>query len=221
MRKTRLSMRVRAVGLCAIGLIAASAITGSAIALTGGSSTSATQASMADPERLDSPVRSLDPRLPERFAIFRSPKLQVEDSGAAASARPFAQNPELARAIPVDDGRTLYVIPGDDSVCLGDDINFGHTCVSVAEAETGSLLLLTLADPREPSTTVSGLAPDGVSTAVVELATGTTVDVPVHDNVYDASFRNGVVTAVSWTSSSGQRFEQRFPGGMRRPLPPA
>lgn len=164
-------------------------------------------------------VASVDDRLSEAFSIFRSDRLQVADGGRANDQDPFGQNTAFSRAVAVPRG-TIYVIPGDDAVCLGDGINWGHTCVDVPTAIAGDLYLVTLGDPKTPSTTVSGLVPDGVSEVSISLADGTAIAVPVRDNVYDLSLPGDTppVTGISWSDDADRRHVVELPdGGVKRP----
>lgn len=214
--KTKRRVSNRVLGVAAVVALGA-AVAGGAVAVAGDSGNDD-----SGPSRLQAQVASVDPRLANAFAIFRSDELQVDNPGRETGANPFAQNPSLSRAVNVARGGAVYVIPGDDAVCLGDQINYGHTCVSVDDAIDGKLFLVTLADPRTPGTTVSGLAPDGVAQATVGLTTGKTLTVPVRDNLYDVKLKesDGKVAEVSWESKAGTTSTSEFPNGIGRPNPP-
>lgn len=219
MSRTRTKRRAsnRVVGFAAVAAIGA-AVAGGAVAVAGDSGNEE-----SGPSRLQAQVASVDQRLTDSFALFRSDDLQVDEPGRETGPNPFAQNTSLSRAVQVERGGSVYVIPGDDTVCLGDQINYGHTCVSVDDAIDGKLFLVTLADPRTPGTTVSGLAPDGVAHATISLTTGKALTVPVRDNVYDVKLdeSNGKVAGVSWESKTGQTSSLDFPNGIDRPNPPS
>lgn len=207
--------RVAALGALAVfGIVV---IAGGAVALAGSSGDAD-----VGPARVQARTGAVDARLAESFGVFRANDLQVDGDQATAGPSPFGQNPQLSRAVPISRGGAVYLIPGNDAVCLGDGVNYGHTCASVEDATAGKLFLVTLGDPRSPYTTVSGLAPDGVSQADVDLASGKSVTVPVHNNVYDAEIAGTqAVTGISWSSKSGQRFSQEFgDGGLQRPRQP-
>lgn len=190
------------------------AITGGAIAIAGSSSPE------TGPERMQGEVATVDARIGKAFGLFRSDELQVKHAFSKIDQNPFGQNTGLSRAVPVSRGGAVYVIPGNDAICLGDNVNYGHTCVSVDTAIAGGLYLITLGDPKEPYTSVSGLAPDGVARVSIELSSGQSVRVPVSNNVFDFKFAGvePAVTGISWTNAAGQRVAQQFPdGGIRRP----
>lgn len=214
--KTNRRASRRIVAFAAVAALCA-AIAGGAVAVAGDSGNEE-----SGPSRLQAQVAKVDPRLSQSFGLFRTDELQVEDPGRETGPNPFAQNTSLSRAVSVERGGSVYVIPGDDAVCLGDQINYGHTCVSVDKAIAGKLLLVTIADPRTPGTTVSGLAPDGVDHATIRLTTGKVLSVPVRDNVYDVALDEGAgeVVEVAWTGKAGQSASMDFPGGIGRPKLP-
>lgn len=205
----------RLMTLALAGALALASIVGGALAIASGGDEDARTAHMRGA------VASVDERLREVFGIFRSDRLKV--SGASAERtrgrNPFGQNTDLSRVVSVARG-AIYVIPGDDAVCLGDGINWGHTCVDVETAVDGDLFLVTLGDPKAPYTSVSGLVPDGVAEVSVTLGGGRTVTVPVRDNVYDLRVPGQAppVTGISWVDEAGERHAVALPdGGVRRP----
>ncbi|MBB4663452.1 hypothetical protein [Conexibacter arvalis] len=210
--KTR--WRIAVAGAVAVAAVAA----GGAIAIAGSG-----EDTEHGPARAQAPANSVDPRLQEAFGLFRTDRLLVSDKQTAeAGPAAFGQNKALARAVPVPGGGNVFIVPGNDAVCLGDGVNEGHACVPVNDAVDGKLLLVTLADPRTPGTTVSGLVPDGVSEVSIALTSGDMLSVPVRDNVFDAVIEGTkpAVAGVAWKSASGQTYSQEFPGGVRRPAPP-
>lgn len=206
-------MSRRVVALALAGACALVSIVGGAIAIASGGDEEARTA------HLRGAVASVDARLREAFLIFRSDRLKVADTARTNDQNPFGQNTALSRAVPVARG-AVYVIPGDDAVCLGDNINWGHTCVDTETAIGGDLFLITLGDPKTPSTSVSGLVPDGVSKVSVALQDGRVITVPVRDNVYDLMVPGEAppVAGISWTDEAGRRHAVPLPeGGVRRP----
>lgn len=217
MHDTHTRMPRRVVIFATAAILALAAVAGGAFAIASGGEAESRVAHMRGA------VDGVDSRLGDEFGIFRSDELKVANAGPTNAQNPFGQNTALSRAVPVERGGAVYVIPGDGAVCLGDKINWGHTCVDIATAITGDLYLVTLGDPKTPYTTVSGLAPDDVSEVSIELASGKAVTVPVHHNVYDFSMPGDgpPVTGISWTSNVGESHRVNLPdGGVQRPSIP-
>jgi hypothetical protein len=110
----------------------------------------------------------------------------------------FGANLALSREATGFSTGGAWVVPGDGSVCLIADPSYspgvssaaglsgGATCQFDADAVSGQLTLTgaTMHDPGHFQ--LAGLVPNGVATVAVTEATGATVVLPVHDNVYMA-----------------------------------
>ncbi len=182
----------------------------------------------ADPDGGDV---ALDQALAEKFAVLTTGK-GPEDSmpDGLVSGRVSADltlNDDLARrAGTYDDGRTTYVVPGDNGVCLalvsgGESKAAGLACNSTAEVKSGvigpaSLLggcVISKDDqpPQCSSESIYGLAPDGVSDVEVVMPDGTRRAIEAENNVYLIDLDGAEEpTELSWKSPSGETL-RRFP----------
>jgi hypothetical protein len=144
------------------------------------------------------PVDAVDPRLIERFAVFRESESRdtldaqqaatVEEIVGIPGARRMGPIGSLARAVRVNSWLTVIAVPGSSGVLLlvpdrdGRTTGFGSPVESVLDGQPiGS------AGPL-----VFGMAPDGIAKHSVELRDRSRIAVPVVHNMYafeDPSWR--------------------------------
>ena len=126
----------------------------------------------------------------------------MTDSPSASSGA----NVNLSRrAQGITDG-AAWVIPGDGQICtyFTADAGGGGTCQPDAAVTNDNWPPITSGNAiKDPGmTVVSGLVPDGVTQVTLTLGGGSTVTVPVHENVYLATVHGGC-TSVSYTGPNG------------------
>ncbi|NLT05875.1 MAG: hypothetical protein GXY03_06155 [Solirubrobacterales bacterium] len=182
----------------------------------------------ADPDGGDI---ALDQALAERFAVLTTregPEDAIPDgliSGPVSAD--LTLNDDLARRVGTyDDGRTSYVVPGDNGICLalvagGESKAAGLACNSTAEVKSGEIGPASLLSgcviskssqtPQCSSESIYGLAPDGVGGVEVVMPDGTKSAIEVESNVYVIDLDGADEPAeLSWKSPSGETL-RRFP----------
>ena len=165
------------------------------------------------------------------FALLRTPgganipaTVPLDDPGLrVGESRQLTPPPSraLARAStsgdvePQDPDAIAWVIPKDDgSQCLiaylTDVQQFGTGCAHPADAAAGRFVI-TLSRTGEDAG-IYGLMPDGVDSVTVDLADGSSAELPVVDNAYMALF-DRPTEAVRWTDAGGVEQTVRIGSG--------
>ncbi len=222
--------------LLALALVGALAATAVAL-LTGGGATSA-----ADPEPvapganqnpwapLQSPAE-LEHTFEVNFALLRSPGgdeipatapldapgLQVEESRKLTPppARALARAATSGDVEPEQPDASVFLVPKDDgSQCLiaylADIDQVSGNCGYPAEAAEGRFVITQSRDGVEAG--IFGLMPDGIDSVTIDLADGTSAEVPVVDNAYLAQF-DRPTAGVRWIDGDGIEQYQRIGSG--------
>ncbi len=151
----------------------------------------------------------VSPVLKRHFAVFRLPRAASAGtesqatlpSGIAASVATngFVQT-DVANARFVSVGSGVWVVPGSNGACLvNNDAGTSTGCLTLGGVDGGGLFQMDLSAGKPVS--ILGLAPDGNSSVTLAFADGTTRDVPVVDNVYEAT--GAGMTTVTLDSTSG------------------
>jgi hypothetical protein len=136
----------------------------------------------------------IDPKLVTGFALFREPVPGADGPLTAAERRAVeGMSGRLTKfaftrtaKVVLEGGLTFLVVPGADGVLMlpPPDADQGFAALG-ADTQT----LLTGRPVGSSGSLVFGLAVDGVRLQSVELADGSTVDVPVKQNVYATNDR--------------------------------
>jgi hypothetical protein len=155
------------------------------------------------------PVSEIPASESQDFGILRQDQ-QPGDAFATAPEMPAGANPVLARSVQVPEsslstGR-VWVVPADGAICLrvvdpasGD----GWACATTTQAAAGDLIAAMRPTPGDGSPAfVHGLTPDGVTQVTVTGPDGTSLDVPVTDNVYAITL-NATPAMLAYTTSDG------------------
>ncbi len=175
---------------------------------------------------------TLDPDLAAKFSTLTTAKSSDDAIPEALASGLSGQisedlvlNPDLARKTgSYSAGRASYLVPGDGGLCLalvtgGVDRAAGLACSMTFQIDSGAMGPASLlggcevAGPGKPptctSTSVYGVAPDGVAEVTVQQQDGSTKSMKVENNAYlfdlDAEPRS-----LSWIGSDGQT-ERSFP----------
>jgi hypothetical protein len=210
--------------LLALALVGALAATAVAL-LTGGSPSSAADPAPAgqspDPSASSQSPAELEEAFAADFALLRTPggadipaTARLDDPGLRIDesrrltpppSRVLARVSTSGDADPQDPDAIAWVIPKDDgSQCLiaylTDVQQFGTGCAYPADAVAGRFVL-TLSRTGEDAG-IYGLMPDGVDSVTVDLADGSSAELPVVDNAYMALF-DRPTEAVRWTDAGG------------------
>jgi hypothetical protein len=157
-----------------------------------------------------SPVQSADDNQRRSFGILRrtrTSKDELTGEGArivATGAQPaVAANPDLSQnALTTPSGATVWVVPGNGSLCLVSSA--GTDMCNTTEA--GQAGYVAGVEPVGLSGyRVQGMAPDGVTSTTLELADGTTQRTDVQANVYafEIPGDGSDIRAVSWSDANG------------------
>jgi hypothetical protein len=137
---------------------------------------------------------------------------QVEASGTFKGL--FGANVGLARKARGFASGAAWVVPGDNSVCLiaastvdasgvpQAGMPGGATCAREMGVAAGRLYLVSGSEKAPDKQFIAGIAPNGVSGVQLELSDNSTVEVPVHENVYMALVSEEV-GSLSFERSSG------------------
>ncbi|MGP0103523.1 MAG: hypothetical protein ACLPUT_18115 [Solirubrobacteraceae bacterium] len=101
----------------------------------------------------------------------------------------YKLEPAEAQYVALSGGSHAWVIPGTAGACLfvqgSPARESAGTCGSVTHADAGMIMLVTT-DQSTGVKEIFGLAPDGNSSVSLTGSDGSTVQVPVVSNVYDA-----------------------------------
>jgi hypothetical protein len=125
------------------------------------------------------------------FGIMRRSRTSADDlSSHAAGGLSSASGANLAlsrKAEGFTNGEA-WVIPGIGNECLWAESttaqNGGAVCDGDATATTGHLMLEATSPSAPGKVFIAGLVPDGIPSVAVNLEDGSTVTLPVHENVY-------------------------------------
>lgn len=135
------------------------------------------------------PEPIIDPKLVKSFALFREPipgpDGPLDDAELRAIERISRRFTEFALArtakVVLEGGVAFLVVPGIDGILMLPPIDAGRSLAALgAKTET----LLKGRPVGSSGSLVFGLAVDGVRLQSVQLADGSTVEVPVIRNVY-------------------------------------
>ena len=114
-------------------------------------------------------------------------------------------NPDLSRrAQGITDG-SAWIVPGDGTICLVYDTSASGsgTCQPDANVSNGQWPVVTSGSQRAPGmTSVAGVVLDGATQVTLTISGGTTVTVPVDENVYLATVHGGLAS-VTYTGPDG------------------
>lgn len=193
------------VALIATGTVFA--MTGAALAASG-----VLSPNTAPPEAGRMPAEHLEPSVPAAFAILRRPITkadhvpkadQVTFSGASGA------NVQLARRARGLTAGIGWVVPGRDDICIitASETNQhqgGAGCTGDAAAIAGKLWLQGTTPTAPGMEFVAGLVPDGVPSVTLHLTTGSTMVVPVYENMYALELRGSVASVETGTSGGAQ-----------------
>lgn len=180
------------------------AATAALAVLAGGGALAATTLapSTAPPGPGEPRALTIAPETSAAFGILRRPagagdvipqSAEVSFSGASGA------NPQLARRAAGLSGSEGWVIPGRGSTCilvnsLTDDLG-GATCNPNASATAGEMRLEAFARDVPGVTFVAGLVPDDVHSVLLNLTSGKSTTVQVHENLYAAEVHGGLESA--------------------------
>lgn len=145
------------------------------------------------------PADSIDPQAASELGALRRPRgegdaLPAEAAGSVADSALSGANPQLSRRALSRGGRTVYLVPGRQSVCLV--TVDGSGTVSTGCTHLGQITESTPftshsgcsvgADgiPACTGATLVGVVPDGVPEVAVEFETGKPITTPVENNAY-------------------------------------
>jgi hypothetical protein len=212
-----------------LALALAGAIAASAIALLLGSSASSASpaedagAAAANPWAPIQTPAELHAAFAANVALLREPadgltpatlpfsKPEIDLAEARQLTRPSSR--ALARAgadatgdaDPEQPDTTVWVIPNEDgSQCLlvyhAEDQSAGYNCAYPSDAVSARMVMTVSRTGQDAE--IYGVVPDGVDTVTVELADGSSVDLPVVDNGYMARF-DRPTDGVSFTDAAG------------------
>ena len=125
------------------------------------------------------------------FSIMRRPRTSTDDiSSRAVGGLSTATGANLTlsrRAYGFTNGEA-WVIPGIGNVCLWAESttaqNGGAVCSQDSTATSGHLILEAESPSAPGKVFVAGLVPDGITSVTANLAGGSTVTLPVLENVY-------------------------------------
>jgi hypothetical protein len=124
----------------------------------------------------------------------------------ATPAAANGANVELSRRAQGITNGAAWLIPGDAMICFVYDnppAGGGGTCQPDASVSNGQFPVETGGSIKAPGmTSVAGVVPDGVPQVTLNISDGTTVTVPVHENVYLATIHGGL-TSVTYTGTDG------------------
>jgi hypothetical protein len=104
----------------------------------------------------------------------------------------------------------VWVVPGDGWICLDLAASAspasldggGMECNTEAAAEAGRMVTWTSASAN--TLVVQGMVPDGVSEVTLTAADGTSLTVPVSDNLYGANLTGGELQSVRMGGPAGE-----------------
>jgi hypothetical protein len=194
-----------------IGLLAAAAIlTGGAVVAVGqgaGSNEAPLPGADPSPPFAGPPTAvEVDSTLQSSFGVLRRARtsgdvLDQEKANAVVRQAPYGLNLGLARRAGQWGSDAVYVLPGDDSVCLLVDRpkSVSTQCARAAFALEGHGVGAAL---TPDGVAVTGLAPDGVDTVSVALPDGAVRKANVVNNVYNLTIDQGTAV-VSYASPGG------------------
>lgn len=199
----------RKILILVVALTAAATVLGTLVlaqARNGGSSRGM-QTKDAPPVRLGArpAVPSVPPRVAEDFAVLRRPREASDELSRSGRVvvndadipNTSGSNGDLARdSRALSGGRRVFVVPGDDSVCLVLDTKgpggevAGGGCADLDAARSGRFVRSGYGQGLAggDNVLVYGLVPDGVSSVKIIDADGKARTVPVKGNVYAATF---------------------------------
>ena len=191
---------------CLLGLTGGAAL---AVSATTGPDTPVPPASEAPSGSETSTVTAVEPGLAANVSLMRRAQTPADVVPAAvpvAFSAASGANLALARRVADGQGAEAWVIPGRGSTCILAQVQQyrlgGAVCVSTAAAEVGELNVQSASAQLPGAELVAGVTPDGVDSVAMRRSDGTTVDVPVRENVYIALV-HGAVGAISASGSSG------------------
>lgn len=163
--------------------------------------TATTSSGDTDTQTPPPPASRFDPELQATFQVLQRP---AEQHGAPVSPWMAGRgaNPDLSRPARTSDGRTLYLVPTRDGICL-DDAG-AVNCGPVAAAISGQISVLSACGANVPSGSMrlSGLVPDGTRTIHITTSTGVVIAREVNDNVYTADLP-AAPSAIDWSDNTG------------------
>ncbi|MDO8186298.1 hypothetical protein Q5424_14380 [Conexibacter sp. JD483] len=148
-------------------------------------------------------------------------KPEVDLSQARQLTPPSAR--ALARAgagatgdeVPEQPDTTVWVVPNQDgSQCLlvyqATDQSLGYNCAYPSDAVSARMVMTVSRTGQDAE--IYGVVPDGVDSVTVELADGSTVDLPVTDNGYMAQF-DQPTASISFVDGNGDEQTARITSG--------
>lgn len=132
---------------------------------------------------------------------------------ASIASSPAGLNVQAARFVAATSGKSFWVIPGSATTCLLENgAPYFDGCGKLTgegSPDSGGFSEVE-GLPGSPQTTVNGLVPDGNKTVTMILADGTSVSVPVVDNVYSATVTATPVVVVS-RNAAGSESDHTLP----------
>lgn len=182
------------------GALAAIGLTGVAVAASG-------------EDAPQSSAQSVDANLREHLSLFRDangpavvPSAIREVIDSSIGTTRAGADWRLAQAVNTPAG-TVYVIPGDGTICQlgGGGIGCGDASSLGDDPRDFSLTGFSTATNPEGTATVSGIVADNVRQIDAVQPDGSKIDVPVTDNVY-GSFIPDDTAKLVFTTSTGETF---------------
>ena len=166
---------------------------------------------------------TITPDASAAFGILRRPATAgdvIPPSASVSFSGASGANPQLARRAAGLTGSEGWVIPGRGSTCiivnsLTDDLG-GAACNPDASATTGEMLLEARARDVPGTTFVAGLVPDDAHSVLLNLTSGQSTTVQVHENLYAAEVHGGLKSAFLITPA-GKLLVGRSALGQRCP----
>jgi hypothetical protein len=159
------------------------------------------------PDRTGSPPAAAPTdELRRHYGIFRR-EAQVGDGRGVddPTARSFGADPARARhATTTTSGAAVFLTPGIDGLCIGTSRAGNVTCGSTDAAVAGRVLVSVIYGGIPADTIhVYGAVPDGITQVSVQRRDGSSVALPVKDNVYvlETSKRSSLPSTVAWKSA--------------------
>ena len=140
-----------------------------------------------------------------RVASDALPQADISDYTASPTA---ANGPNVAlsrSAQGFSGGDDAWLVPGNGMICFNYDdpgAGGGGSCGPDAFVNEGRMLLFGGYTAAHPLEAVGGVVPDGVTQVTLETTQGTTITVPVHENVYIATL-SGMFASMTFQGPNG------------------
>ena len=197
----------------AVALIGVSGAAGGIAIADSLSTTAINPQAWVDGQRV-APEGTIAPDQTANLEILRRPRV-ASDALPPGDIQLFTDSPAAANGASITLSRraqgitngAAWLIPGDGTICFVYDnppAGGGGTCQPDASLTGGGRFPVETGGSMEAPglTSVAGVVPDGVTQVTLNTSGGTTVAVPVHENVYLATIHGGL-TSVTYAGING------------------